>query len=70
MPNDQADAREEGVDCHLRSVEFDGYSPAEAFGKATAWLARRDGAVGVLDIGWHRVPDDEPFNLVIYYYPE
>lgn len=40
----------EGVDKELRSVGFDGHSPAEVFGKATAWLAQRDGAVGVLDV--------------------
>lgn len=64
------DPVEDGIDNELRSVSFDGYSPREVFGQAAAWLAQRDGAVGVRDVGGHDVPDGEPCHLVIYYYRE
>jgi hypothetical protein len=55
---------------HLQTVEFDGGGPAEVFAKATAWLAPRDGAVFVQDIGWHRFEDPPPWHMTLYYIQE
>ncbi len=41
-----------GDDGWMRSVTFDGGTPAEVFSKATAWLAGRPEAVSVQDVGW------------------
>jgi hypothetical protein len=44
-----------GGDAWLRVATFDGATPAEAFGKATAWLAGRPEVV-VGDVGWQADP--------------
>jgi hypothetical protein len=59
---------EEGAD-RVRSKSFGGQSPAEVFGRATAWLAGQPTAVVVADVGWHYLPNSpEPLDLTIYYY--
>lgn len=58
-----------GDDERLRARSFTGVTPAEVFGKATAWLAGSPVPMGVADVGWHVVPDSpEPLDLTIYYY--
>jgi hypothetical protein len=37
----------------VQAIAFDGGTPGEVFGKATAWLAGRPDAVDVSDVGWH-----------------
>ncbi|MDP9819062.1 hypothetical protein [Spirilliplanes yamanashiensis] len=48
----------------LQSVAFDGGTPAEVFGKATAWLAAaHPGAVEVSDVGWQAGPQGLQLRL-------
>jgi hypothetical protein len=42
----------------LRSIAFDGITAAEAFGKATAWLAGHPTGVEVGDVGWQQMGPD------------
>ncbi len=56
----------------LRSQDFAGGTAAEAFALASAWLARNDGAIEVLDVSLHYlqigdIPD--PWDLTIYFSP-
>jgi hypothetical protein len=59
-----------GEDGVSRYVTFDGASAVEVFGKAQAWLARRDGAIGVMSVSWNTYSEDTSFGLTIYYEPE
>jgi hypothetical protein len=49
----------------VRVVGFGGSTPAEAFGKATAWLAGHPGVVAVTDVGWQSTANGP--QLRIYY---
>jgi hypothetical protein len=46
-------------------VAFGGSTPAEVFGKATAWLAGNPDLVAIADVGWH--PTANGSQLRIYY---
>lgn len=60
---------EAGADARLRVRTFTGGTPAEVFGKATAWLAGSPSPVGVADLGWHFLPDAaQPLELTVYHY--
>ena len=48
----------------MRLVAFGGSTPAEAFGKATAWLAGHPD-VAAIDVGWHTTANG--FELRLYY---
>jgi hypothetical protein len=52
----------------LRSTSFTGVTAAEAFGRATAWLAGRPDSVEVSDVGWHATPAAGEFELRIHYH--
>lgn len=54
------------VEGSMRVVTFDGATPAEAFGRATAWLAGRPELVEVGDVGWHQGTVDTPHQLRIH----
>jgi hypothetical protein len=51
----------------LRAITFTGVTPAEAFGRATTWLAARPDAVDVGDVGWRAPSAGEAFELQIHY---
>jgi hypothetical protein len=48
-----------------RRVSFTGGTPAEVFGKAATWLARRPDVVAVSDVSWQ--PGAADLQLRIYY---
>jgi hypothetical protein len=50
----------------MNAVAFGGSTPAEAFGKATAWLAGHPDLVAVTDVGWHYSPNGPELRI---YYP-
>jgi hypothetical protein len=56
--------RSRGGDEWVRVVAFGGSTPAEAFGKATAWLAGRPD-VALTDLGWHATANGP--QLRVYY---
>ncbi|MGI5500848.1 hypothetical protein ACQEU1_11530 [Lentzea sp. CA-135723] len=51
-------------------MEFDGATATETFGKAYAWLARRDGALTVVAISWNTYSEDLPFGMTVYFESE
>lgn len=63
-------AGEHSDDGISRYVAFDGASAVEVFGKAQSWLARRDGAIGVVAVSWNTYSEDASFGITIYYEPE
>lgn len=60
----------ESFGADLQTVVFEGGGPAEVFANAAAWLAPRDGAVFVQDVGWHQFEDDPPWHMLLYYIQE
>jgi hypothetical protein len=48
-------------------MAFDGVNPAEAFGRATAWLAGRVDLVDVGDVGWQRGGPGVPYQVRIHF---
>jgi hypothetical protein len=53
----------------LRSVLFAGVTPAEAFGKATTWLAGRPDSVTISDVSWRPASEaEDSVHLRVYYH--
>ena len=50
----------------MRAVVFGGNTPAEAFGKATAWLAGHPDLVAISDVAWHPTANGPELRL---YFP-
>jgi hypothetical protein len=60
------------VDPALRCAGFNALTPALVFAAAAEWFERNDGAIRLIDVGWHDTPDaaDGPWTLNVYFYPE